>query len=59
MKLSKDLKIDFVIPSEEWRCFDGCPVCRMMKKAVEEGKEINGKELEEAFTEAEAEIGEV
>jgi hypothetical protein len=56
MKLSKNSKADTVVSSEKWKCFDGCPVCRMMREAAESGKEINGKELEKAFAEAEVEV---
>jgi hypothetical protein len=59
MKSSNKSKSDFIVPPEEWKCFDGCPVCRLLKKAAEEGKEICTKELEKAFTDAEAEIGTV
>lgn len=56
MKLSKDSKTDDIIPPENWQCFDDCPVCRMMKRAAEKGREINSKEWERTFAEAEAEI---
>ncbi len=52
MKLSKEPKNDSVIP-EIWQCYDGCAVCRLFAKAAIEGREISGKELEEAFAEAE------
>jgi hypothetical protein len=55
MKLSKDFKIDFVVPPEEWKCFDGCPVCRLFKDAAEKGRLINSVELEKAFADAESE----
>lgn len=52
MKLSKKVCCDALMP-EKWKCFDNCPVCRLFKKAAEEGLEISGKELEEAFKAAE------
>lgn len=52
MKLSKNSKIDSVIPTENWKHYDGCPVCRLMKEAAEKGKEVSSEELETAFAEA-------
>ena len=49
MKSSNKSKFDFVVLPEEWKCFDGCPVCRLLKKASEEGREIDSKELEKAY----------
>lgn len=43
-------KIVLVSSSNEY--FDDCPVCRAMKKAVEEGRELSANELEEAFVKA-------
>lgn len=56
MKLLKCSKLDTAIPPEKWKCFDGCPVCRMMKQAAEEGRGIDEEELEKAFVEAGEEI---
>lgn len=39
-----------------WMCFDNCPVCRLFKRAAEEGRDISEKEMENAFSEAEKEI---
>lgn len=55
MKLSRSSKLDSIIPTEKWKCFDNCPVCIIMKKAIVEGREIFSKELERAFAEAETE----
>lgn len=53
MKLSKNPQ-DRVIPTEKWKCFDDCPVCLVIKKAIKEGREIASEEFEKAFAEAEA-----
>lgn len=53
MKLSKP-KVDSVMP-EKWKCYDGCPVCRLLRKAAEKNLEIDQKELDEAFAKAEEE----
>jgi hypothetical protein len=34
--------------------FDDCPICRVMKKAENEGKDITYDELKKAFKEAKA-----
>lgn len=52
MKLSNGSKLDTIIPPQDWKCFDGCPVCRLMKEAAEKGKEVSSEELESAFAEA-------
>jgi hypothetical protein len=44
-----------VLHIDDWRCFDNCPVCRMMIKSVEEGSDFSLIELEAAFTQAEKE----
>ena len=44
---------DFVIPNEMWECFDDCPICRALKKAAEEGRELSQDEIEKAIDEAE------
>ncbi len=43
-------KTVLVSSSDEY--FDNCPVCRAMKKAEKEGRELSADELEEAFTKA-------
>lgn len=53
MKFSKKPKKDIAVSPEEWQCFDDCPVCRIMKKAAEEGRELSAEELEKAFARAE------
>lgn len=54
MKFSKNSKKDVAVSPEEWQFFDDCPVCRIMKKAAEEGRELSEEELEEAFAKANA-----
>lgn len=46
---------DFVMPNEIWEYFDNCPVCRALKEAAEEGRELSQEEMEEAISEAEME----
>ena len=43
------------VPSQKWKLFDNCPVCKVLKKIAETGREISEKELEEAFSQAEEE----
>lgn len=46
---------DGVVSPESWKCFDNCPVCRLLRNAAENGHEISHEELEAAITEAESE----
>lgn len=49
--LSPPMSKTFLVSSSN-EYFDDCPVCRAMKKAVEEGRELSRDELEEAFVKA-------
>lgn len=41
-----------ILVSSNDELYDDCPVCRLMKKAEEEGREPTERELEEAFVKA-------
>ena len=41
----------YVVSSDD-KYYDDCPVCRLMKKAEEEGRQPTEQELEEAFKKA-------
>jgi len=49
-KINLDSEYQLVSSSEEY--FDGCPVCRLMKKVEKEGREPTAQELAEAFEKA-------
>lgn len=38
--------------NEKWKHFDDCAICRAMKKADEDGRDLTRNELEIAFKEA-------
>ena len=42
----------FTLVSSGDELHDDCPVCRLIKKAEEEGREPTGEELSEAFVKA-------
>lgn len=52
VKIKKRLDSKKVLVSSSDEYFDDCPVCRLMKKAEEEGREPTERELEEAFVKA-------
>lgn len=52
MKFLRKPKKDIAVSPEGWQFFDDCPVCRIMKKAAEEGRELSEEELEDAFAKA-------
>jgi hypothetical protein len=38
-----------VISPENWKCYDGCPMCKLLKKAAEKGREISLKRVGKSF----------
>ena len=49
MKISRKKIGSIELISSNESFYDDCPVCRLMKKAEEEGREPTEKELMEAF----------
>jgi hypothetical protein len=52
MKKKTNLDSEYQLVSSSDELFDDCPVCRLMKKAEEEGRSPTGEELETAFVKA-------
>ena len=51
-KKNKNVSGGTYLVSSNEELHDDCPVCRLMKKAEQEGREPTKEELEEAFTKA-------
>ncbi len=50
MKISK--MGDKIVLSSDDQLYDDCPICRAMRKAEQEGKDLDPVELAKAFNEA-------
>jgi hypothetical protein len=55
--MTKNPCFDGVCTSEDWKLLDDCPVCCLIKRTMNEGREPTEEELEAAFIEAFKELG--
>ena len=51
-KTMANKKDKFILVSNTDQLFDDCPICRAMKAAQEEGRQLTEAELKEAFAKA-------